>query len=183
MHGTDIFTYMNSWFDGKLVGLSHASVMGRVSCFGISKQKAQKTLSNLSPLWASLPKKWTGLDTYHSRQLLRSWNICTCIYIYIYIPRTWWSTSFLGRLTLHFMGQILQNVGPHLGSRYIHVYIVFFQQDDGFFHVTPSSSVPGPFLSNVSHVWEAQQVKLRKQNQGMKIRKNRWASDQFNLLM
>ena len=105
------------------------------------------------------------------------------VYIYIYIPRTWWSTSFLGRLTLHFMGQILQNVGPHLGSRYIHVYIVFFQQDDGFFHVTPSSSVPGPFLSNVSHVWEAQQVKLRKQNQGMKIRKNRWASDQFNLLM
>lgn len=150
----------------------HPSRVGFPVSESANKQhKKQSARSNLSPFWASLPKKWTGLDTYHSRQRFEIME-----YIYIYLPRTWWSTSFLGRLTLHFMGQILQNVGPHLGSRYIiytlHCFFVcfFFNKMMGFSRnsfkrkQTNSSSVPGPFLSNVSHVWDAQRsVKLRKQ--------------------
>ena len=59
-------------------------------------------------------------------------------------------------------------MGLQLYTYVLHYVALSFQRDSIRFFTenyiqllqTNSSSVPGPFLSNVSHVWEAQQVKL-----------------------
>ena len=165
--------------------------MGRVSCFGISKHKAQKqsALSNLSPLWASLPKKWTDLDTYHSRQRFEIME-----YIYIYLepdgrPLFWggWPSILWVKSSKMW--------GPNLGSRYIiytlHCFFVcFFSTRWWVFHVTPSNEskrtlVPSQgrsfqmFLTfgTPSDPWSWESKNSRYEDT------DRWASDQFNLLM
>ena len=54
--------------------------------------------------------------------------IVFCPDVYTYIPWTHPTCFFWGwyGLTFHFMGQIFQNMGPHLGSRYISINTLWF---------------------------------------------------------
>jgi len=192
MHATDIFTYINSWFDGKLSGLSHASVTGRVSCFGISKQTAQKTKRPFQSFTLlSLPSKKMDGSWYLPLQAA-FWD--HGIYIYIYLepddrPLFWggWP-SILWVKSSKMWGPIW--VLGILYTRYIVFLYVFFSTRWWVFHVTPSNEskrtlVPSQgrsfqmFLTfgTPSDPWSWESKNSRYEDT------DKWASDQFNLLM